>query len=132
MGTETAGIVSRYHRRLLVFPLVSVAWLVLAAAALGGSVSPATGNSVSPATSGGGAPTGTPEPMLAEVPYMGWNTYYGVGGVFDEGTIISVAKSLLHTGLARAGSIIAGLAITAAGYLRARLARVADPSQASS
>jgi glucosyl-dolichyl phosphate glucuronosyltransferase len=36
------------------------------------------------------------------------------------------------TGLARAGSIIAGLAITAAGYLRARLARVADPSQASS
>jgi alpha-galactosidase len=103
MGTETAGIVSRYHRRLLVFPLVSVAWLVLAAAALGGSVSPATGNSVSPATSGGGAPTGTPEPMLAEVPYMGWNTYYGVGGVFDEGTIISVAKSLLHTGLARAG-----------------------------
>jgi alpha-galactosidase len=34
---------------------------------------------------------------------MGWNTYYGVGGVFDEGTILSVARSLLHRGLARAG-----------------------------
>ena len=34
---------------------------------------------------------------------MGWNTYYGVGGIFDEQTIISVAKSLLQRGLARAG-----------------------------
>ena len=34
---------------------------------------------------------------------MGWNTYYGVGGIFDEQTIISVANSLLHRGLARAG-----------------------------
>jgi len=34
---------------------------------------------------------------------MGWNTYYGVGGVFDEGTILSVARSLLDRGLARAG-----------------------------
>ena len=53
--------------------------------------------------SGGGALTGTSKPMLAAVPYMGWNTYYGVGGIFDEGTILSVARSLLHTGLARAG-----------------------------
>ena len=34
---------------------------------------------------------------------MGWNTYYGVGGVYDQRTIISVAESLLHTGLAAAG-----------------------------
>jgi hypothetical protein len=36
-------------------------------------------------------------------PYMGWNTYYGVGGVFDQQTIISVARALLHRGLAHAG-----------------------------
>ena len=36
-------------------------------------------------------------------PYMGWNTYYGVGGVFDEQKIISVARALLDRGLAHAG-----------------------------
>ena len=56
-----------------------------------------------PSTSGGSADGNAHEPMLAAVPYMGWNTYYGVGGVFDEGTILSVARSLLHRGLARAG-----------------------------
>jgi alpha-galactosidase len=50
------------------------------------------------------APAGAaPRPLLAPVPYMGWNTYYGVGGVFDERTILSVARSLLDRGLARAG-----------------------------
>jgi alpha-galactosidase len=34
---------------------------------------------------------------------MGWNTYYGVGGVFDEATVKSVASSLLSSGLAQAG-----------------------------
>jgi alpha-galactosidase len=34
---------------------------------------------------------------------MGWNTYYGVGGVFDEQTIMSVAEALVDRGLARAG-----------------------------
>jgi alpha-galactosidase len=38
-----------------------------------------------------------------ETPYMGWNTYYGVGGVFDEQTILSVAQTLIDRGLARAG-----------------------------
>jgi alpha-galactosidase len=37
------------------------------------------------------------------VPYMGWNTYYGVGGVFDEATVKSVAGSLISSGLAQAG-----------------------------
>ena len=39
----------------------------------------------------------------ARTPYMGWNTYYGVGGVFDQATIISVARTLLNRGLAAAG-----------------------------
>ncbi len=34
---------------------------------------------------------------------MGWNTYYGVGGVYDEETILSVADGLVGRGLARAG-----------------------------
>jgi alpha-galactosidase len=42
-------------------------------------------------------------PALAATPYMGWNTYYGIGGVFDQRTIVSVAEALLHRGLARAG-----------------------------
>ena len=80
--------------------------------ALGGSASAArresraerpASSAARPASSGGSAPTGTPSPVLAAVPYMGWNTYYGVGGIFDEQTIISVANSLLHRGLARAG-----------------------------
>jgi alpha-galactosidase len=40
---------------------------------------------------------------VPETPYMGWNTYYGVGGVFDEQTILSVARTLIDRGLARAG-----------------------------
>jgi alpha-galactosidase len=34
---------------------------------------------------------------------MGWNTYYGIGGTFDEKTIIDVADALVDRGLARAG-----------------------------
>jgi alpha-galactosidase len=34
---------------------------------------------------------------------MGWNTYYGVGGSFDEATIKSVADTLISSGLAQAG-----------------------------
>ena len=56
------------------------------------------------ADSGGAGLSGpTGGGVLAAVPYMGWNTYYGVGGVFDQQTILSVAQALLHRGLARAG-----------------------------
>jgi alpha-galactosidase len=50
-------------------------------------------------------PVGSAQATLAPtpVPYMGWNTYYGVGGVFDETTIKSVAESLISTGMAQAG-----------------------------
>ena len=50
-----------------------------------------------------GADAATARAPLAPVPYMGWNTYYGVGGIFDEPTILSVARSLIARGLARAG-----------------------------
>ncbi len=40
---------------------------------------------------------------MAATPYMGWNTYYGVGGVFDERTIVDVADALVDRGLAAAG-----------------------------
>lgn len=40
---------------------------------------------------------------LALTPYMGWNTYYGVGGIFDEETILDVADALVDRGLAGAG-----------------------------
>jgi alpha-galactosidase len=36
-------------------------------------------------------------------PYMGWNTYFGVGLRYDEQTIISVAETMLSDGLARSG-----------------------------
>jgi alpha-galactosidase len=49
------------------------------------------------------APASRARAALAPTPYMGWNTYYGVGGVFDEQTIVSVAGSLIDRGLARAG-----------------------------
>jgi hypothetical protein len=41
--------------------------------------------------------------LLSPTPYMGWNTYYGVGGGFNEQTITSVADTLVNDGLARAG-----------------------------
>jgi alpha-galactosidase len=34
---------------------------------------------------------------------MGWNTHYGLVGVFDEDTILDVAQALVDRGLARAG-----------------------------
>jgi alpha-galactosidase len=47
-----------------------------------------------------------PQPIKrasSETPYMGWNTYFGVGGIFDEQTIVAVATALLDRGLAKAG-----------------------------
>ena len=86
------------RRVSLVVSISMVVCVTLGMTALGGSARAAR-----PFSSGGGAPSGKPRSLLAAVPYMGWNTYYGVGGIFDEQTIISVAKSLLQRGLARAG-----------------------------
>jgi alpha-galactosidase len=48
-------------------------------------------------------PAGSPAAILAPTPYMGWNTYYQVGGIFNLSTIESVANSLSSTGLENAG-----------------------------
>jgi alpha-galactosidase len=41
--------------------------------------------------------------VLSPTPYMGWNTYYGLGGDFTEATIRSVADSMVSRGLKKAG-----------------------------
>jgi alpha-galactosidase len=67
---------------------------------------------------------------LALTPYMGWNTYYGVGGVFDEQTIMSVAEALLELGLAKAGYRIIWLDYGWASGARAADGELmVDPSQ---
>jgi alpha-galactosidase len=40
---------------------------------------------------------------LAQVPYMGWNTYYGLGSNFDESTVEAEARAIVDRGLAKAG-----------------------------
>jgi len=40
---------------------------------------------------------------LARTPYLGWNTYYGLGSSFDEATIDSVADAMVSRGLSSAG-----------------------------
>jgi alpha-galactosidase len=111
-------------RRLL---LAALAWLTVATT---GVASAASGPS-SQRLSGGAAETGQTSPgILAAVPYMGWNTYYGVGGIFDEATILSVARTLLHRGLARSGYRIVWLDFGwASGARDARGQLIVDPRQ---
>jgi alpha-galactosidase len=86
------------RRRFLQLAGVVAGALGAAALALGAA------NALAAAPTGGSSPSGPgSNAVLAPVPYMGWNTYYGVGGIFDEPTIRSVAGSLLDRGLARAG-----------------------------
>jgi alpha-galactosidase len=40
---------------------------------------------------------------LARTPYLGWNTYYGLGSQFNEQTIDSVADAIVDRGLKVAG-----------------------------
>jgi alpha-galactosidase len=78
-----------------------VRWLALACLTMG-----LVGLGTTPAfAASGGAGLSGPDSggVPAAVPYMGWNTYYGVGGTFDQRTILSVARALLDRGLARAG-----------------------------
>jgi alpha-galactosidase len=68
--------------------------------------------------------------ILAPTPYMGWNTYYGVGGYFNEATIKSVASSLISSGLAQAGYRIVWLDFGWATGARDSSGRlVVDPTQ---
>ena len=90
---------------------------------MGGAASAATAASPSPSAAGpassgppsasaeqpaygGGGPQGSPayyDSGLDPTPYMGWNTYYTLGGAVTQSSIESVANSLLKSGLARAG-----------------------------
>ncbi len=56
-----------------------------------------------PAATAAGAARPSAAAALAATPYMGWNTYYGLGGTFNEQTILSVANALISDGLASAG-----------------------------
>jgi alpha-galactosidase len=77
-----------------------------------------------------GASAGGPRALVAPTPYMGWNTYYGVGGVFDQQTIISVANALLRSGLARAGYRVVWLDFGWASGSRDQSGRlIVDPAQ---
>src|SRR5947209_11409815 len=70
------------RRRFLQLPGVVAGLLGIA----GLAISVAGASAASP--TGGSAPSGRGAVSpLAPVPYMGWNTYYGVGGVFDESTM---------------------------------------------
>jgi alpha-galactosidase len=40
---------------------------------------------------------------LARTPYMGWNTYYGLGSAFDHATMRSVTDAIVNRGLKAAG-----------------------------
>ena len=41
--------------------------------------------------------------VLAATPYMGWDTYFALGGNFSESTILSQASQLISLGLAKRG-----------------------------
>jgi alpha-galactosidase len=41
--------------------------------------------------------------ILSATPYEGWNTYFGLGGNFDDQTVRQVADTLVARGLAKAG-----------------------------
>ena len=67
------------------------------------------------------------------VPYMGWNTYYGVGGRFNEATVKSVASSLTggyHLAWAIGAALVVaalGLAITVLRSAPAVAEQAAEP-----
>lgn len=49
------------------------------------------------------APDSTTDPSLSPTPYMGWNTWYGLGNDVTESAILAQAQALVDTGLADAG-----------------------------
>ncbi|HLI36311.1 MAG TPA: NPCBM/NEW2 domain-containing protein [Streptosporangiaceae bacterium] len=83
-------------------------YLASLAAALLAAGLPAEPTAAAPrAAAAGVAPAGssahcTPD-GLACTPYMGWNTYYGLGSQFSESTIVSVANAMVSRGLRTAG-----------------------------
>lgn len=41
--------------------------------------------------------------VLSPTPYMGWNTFYGLGGAYTAAQVLANAHALVQTGLARSG-----------------------------
>jgi alpha-galactosidase len=128
-ATPCANPGPRHQPRRLagVLALACLACLAVGAGGLGLAVSGASAQT----GTGGAAPAGRDSGGVpAAVPYMGWNTYYGVGGIFDEQTILSVARALLHRGLARAGYRIVWLDFGWASGARDGFGRlIVDPQQ---
>ena len=83
-GSERATWVAGRQRGWSALPAVVTVLMAVSAVLL--AFSPSSSAAIPPTT-----------------PYMGWNTYYGLGGRFNESTIESVAASLISSGLARAG-----------------------------
>src|SRR5712691_6532724 len=87
-------------------PLIAAVAAVLAIA--GGSylspayASPANTGATSASAAAANAQGCTPN-GLACTPYMGWNTFYGLGGPPDESTVVDVANAMVSRGLRDAG-----------------------------
>ncbi len=80
--------------------LAGLAACLATGASAAGAAGAAGSGGIAPSPASAGPPAAV---ASTQTPYMGWNTYYGVGGVFDQATIVSVARALLHRGLAQAG-----------------------------
>ena len=87
--------------------ITAVVAAVLATTAGGLHLSPAHAATVSTqahaATTGGADAQRCGPNGLACTPYMGWNTFYGLGSQFDESTIVDVANAMASRGLRDAG-----------------------------
>jgi alpha-galactosidase len=79
----------------LTAPLASLGMITCLTLALGATGPAAASPAVVPASH--------TDPTLSPTPYMGWNTYYGLGGDFDEDEVKEVADALVDRGLAEAG-----------------------------
>ncbi|HEY2674405.1 MAG TPA: NPCBM/NEW2 domain-containing protein [Rugosimonospora sp.] len=79
--------------------------LLLGLASAPASAAPPGAGPPVPATSPApAAPAGSPAINdLARTPYLGWNTYYGLGSAYDEATIESEADAIVSRGLKAAG-----------------------------
>lgn len=51
----------------------------------------------------GPRPASTADPSLSLTPYLGWNTYYGLGLDFSEDEVLAQAQALIDKGLVDAG-----------------------------
>lgn len=77
--------------------------MLLASAMVQGAATAAVRPAVTGSTAKAATAQGASFNGLALTPYMGWNTYYGLGSSYDAPTIENVADYLVSSGLAAAG-----------------------------